>query len=123
MSVPDRRARLDRAHRSLSIRRQCQLLGMARSGVYRTPAPANDNDPALMRQIDELFTAWPFLGSRRLARMPQDDGPGHLGIKRHAPRLADSCGRLGYLAAGRWESRRPWRGRGYVSERSAGPGR
>jgi putative transposase len=51
MSVPDRRARLDRAHRSLSIRRQCQLLGMARSGVYRTPAPANDNDPALMRQI------------------------------------------------------------------------
>jgi putative transposase len=67
MSVPDRRARLDRTHRSLSIRRQCQLLGVARSGVYRTPAPANDNDLTLMRQIDELFTAWPFLGSRRMA--------------------------------------------------------
>ena len=66
MSVPDRRARLDRAHRVLSIRRQCRLLGVARSGVYRTPTPANDDDLALMRQIDELFTAWPFLGSRRM---------------------------------------------------------
>jgi putative transposase len=74
MSVPDRRARLGRAHCSLSIRRQCQLLGLARSGVYRTPAPANDNDLALMRRIDELFTAWPFLGSRRMARMLRGDG-------------------------------------------------
>jgi putative transposase len=74
MSVPDRRARLDRAHSALSIRRQCQLLGIARSGVYRMPSPANDNDLALMRQIDELFTAWPFLGSRRMAQMLQGDG-------------------------------------------------
>jgi putative transposase len=74
MSVPDRRAQLDRTHRVLSIRRQCQLLGLARSGVYRTPAPANDNDLVLMRRIDELFTAWPFLGSRRMARMLRGDG-------------------------------------------------
>ena len=33
------------------------LLGIARSGVYRPPRPANDNDLALMRRIDELFTA------------------------------------------------------------------
>ena len=68
MSVPDRRARLDRAHGVLSVRRQCRLLGLARSGVYRTPAPASDDDLALMRRIDELFTAWPFLGSRRMAQ-------------------------------------------------------
>jgi putative transposase len=74
MSVPDRRDQLDRTHRVLSIRRQCQLLGLARSGVYRTPAPANDNDLALMRRIDELFMAWPFLGSRRMARMLRGDG-------------------------------------------------
>jgi putative transposase len=40
MSITGRRARLDRAHGTLSIRRQCRLLGLARSGVYRTPAPA-----------------------------------------------------------------------------------
>jgi hypothetical protein len=32
---------------------------------YRTPAPASEDDLALMRRIDELFTTWPFLGSRR----------------------------------------------------------
>jgi putative transposase len=74
MSVPDRRALLDRDHADLSIRRQCDLLGIARSGVYRPPRPANDNDLGLMRRLDELFTQWPFLGSRRLARMLREDG-------------------------------------------------
>jgi putative transposase len=74
MSVPDRRALLDRGHADLSIRRQCDLLGIARSGVYRPPRPANDNDLGLMRRIDELFTQWPFLGSRRLARMLREQG-------------------------------------------------
>jgi hypothetical protein len=74
MSAPDRRALLDRDHGKLSIRRQCVLLSLARSGVYRTPRPANDSpreggDLALMRRIDELFTAWPFLGSRRMVAM------------------------------------------------------
>ena len=74
MSVPDRRALVDRDHREPSIRRQCQLLGLSRSGVYREPPPANDNDLALMRRIDELFTAWPFLGSRRMAEMLRAEG-------------------------------------------------
>jgi len=74
VSVPDRRALLDRDHAKLSIRRQCELLGIARSGVYRPPRAANDNDLGLMRRIDELFTQWPFLGSRRLALMLRDEG-------------------------------------------------
>ena len=74
MSVPDRRAKLDRAHGVLSIRHQCRLLALSRSGVYRTPLPANDDDLTLMRRIDELFTARPFLGSRRVARMLSEDG-------------------------------------------------
>jgi putative transposase len=40
MSASDRRARLERAHPDLSIRRQCAMLGLARSGVYRKPRPA-----------------------------------------------------------------------------------
>jgi putative transposase len=42
MSAPDRRALLDHNHGELSVRRQCMLLGVARSGVYRPPRPAND---------------------------------------------------------------------------------
>jgi len=69
MSVPDRRAMLDRVDRTLSVRRQCALVGVARSSVYRPRRPANDNDVVPMRLIDELFTAWPFLGSRRMTAM------------------------------------------------------
>ena len=75
MSVPDRRAMLDYNHADLSIRRQCYLLGVARSGVYRPRMAANDNDLGLMRRIDELFTEFPFLGSRRLALMLSKEGP------------------------------------------------
>ena len=39
MSALDRRALINRDHGRLSIRRQCALLGVARSGVYR-PARA-----------------------------------------------------------------------------------
>jgi putative transposase len=74
MSAPDRRALLDREHGKLSIRRQCALLGMARSGVYRQRQPSNDNDLAVMRRLDELFTAWPFLGSRRMAAILRGEG-------------------------------------------------
>ena len=74
MSVPDRRAKLDRDHPGLSVRRQCALLGIARSGAYRRPRPANDNELALMRRLDELFLRWPFLGSRRMAGLLSADG-------------------------------------------------
>jgi putative transposase len=74
MSTPDRRALVDRQDAGLSIRRQCRLLGVARSGVYRLATAANDNDLAVMRRLDELFTAWPFLGSRRLAQMLREEG-------------------------------------------------
>ena len=74
MSAPDRRAKLDRDHPRLSVRRQCAMLGIARSGVYRRPSAANDDDLALLRRIDELFTRWPFLGSRRMAAMLRAEG-------------------------------------------------
>jgi putative transposase len=74
MSTPDRRALVDRDDGELSIRRQCTLLSVARSGFYRPPIPANDDEMALMRRLDELFTAWPFLGSRRIAVMLRGEG-------------------------------------------------
>jgi putative transposase len=54
-------------HKTLSVRRQCALLGLARSGVYRTSAPASEDDAAAMRRIDALYTEHPFYGSRRIA--------------------------------------------------------
>jgi putative transposase len=45
MSAPDRKDMLDCDDKNLSIRRQCALLGVARSGVYRAKKPANNNRP------------------------------------------------------------------------------
>jgi hypothetical protein len=59
MSKPDREAMLDRDHAALSIRRQCQLLSLSRSGVYRPKRVCDDDDQALMRRLDELYTAHP----------------------------------------------------------------
>jgi putative transposase len=74
MSAPDRRRLVDRRGSVLSIRRQCELFGIARSGLYRSPSTASNNDLTLTRRIDELFTAWPFFGSRRMTTMLRAEG-------------------------------------------------
>ena len=56
MSTPDRRGMLDPADERLSIRRQCELIGIARSGFYRTAVPTGDADLAVMKRLDALFT-------------------------------------------------------------------
>jgi hypothetical protein len=38
MNRAERVAMVDRSRSDLSVRRQCALLGLARSGVYRQPA-------------------------------------------------------------------------------------
>jgi putative transposase len=52
----------------VSVKRQCELLGLNRTGVYYTPRPIPQEDLRLMRRIDELHLRWPFYGARRLAR-------------------------------------------------------
>jgi len=66
MSVPERRAMIEWPGENLSVRRQCELLNLARSGVYRPVPVTSTDDLALMRRIDELHLKWPFYGSRRM---------------------------------------------------------
>jgi putative transposase len=47
--------------------RQCELLGLARSTLYYHGAPESAENLQAMRLIDELYTARPFLGSRRMS--------------------------------------------------------
>ncbi len=57
---------IDRAHPSLSVSRQCQLLEVSRASVYRRPAPVSADDLRLMELIDRQYLARPFYGSRRM---------------------------------------------------------
>lgn len=49
------------------MRRQCELLGVNRSGLYYEPATESEADLRLMRMIDEQYLRTPFYGSRRMA--------------------------------------------------------
>jgi putative transposase len=60
-------------HPRISTTRQCQLLGLPRSTYYHRPQPRLE-DEALMRKIDELYTAQPFLGSRLMAKCLRRQG-------------------------------------------------
>lgn len=53
-------------HPELSIRRQCELLGLNRSTYYYTPVPETPLNLALMRQIDTQYLRTPFYGYRRM---------------------------------------------------------
>jgi putative transposase len=53
-------------HPELSVRHQCELLGLNRSTFYYEPTGAAPEDLRLMRLIDEQYTACPFYGSRKM---------------------------------------------------------
>ena len=76
MRAPDRRAMVERPGKDLSVRRQCTLLNLARSGVYRPKAVIGADDLALMRRIDELHLELPFYGSRRMTFELNKEGRG-----------------------------------------------
>jgi putative transposase len=50
----------------VSVREQCRLLGVARSTVYYEPCGPKASDLAVMRRLDEQYTAMPFYGVERM---------------------------------------------------------
>lgn len=58
----------------MSVRRQCELLGLSRSSLYYQPGGGTAEDLRLMRKIDEQYTACPFYGSRRMTAWLTDQG-------------------------------------------------
>ena len=66
MSPARRRQMVDRQHPSLSLVRQCALLGVSRSSLYYRPRAASEEDLSLMGEIDRQYLETPFFGSRRM---------------------------------------------------------
>jgi putative transposase len=56
-------------HKRLTIARQCELLGLARSTCYYRPAGESAQNLALMRRIDEEYLRTPFYGSRKMGEV------------------------------------------------------
>ena len=58
---------MDRDPDTISVRRQCDLLGVNRASLYHKPLGESEENLRLMRWIDEQYTKTPFFGSRRMA--------------------------------------------------------
>jgi len=58
----------------LSVRRQCELLGISRSALYYEPVATRADELALMRRIDELHLDKPFYGSRKIGQALKAEG-------------------------------------------------
>ena len=56
-------------HPLLSVRQQCDLLNVGRSNVYYTSRPKvySDEQLLLLRLVDEIYTKYPFLGTRQMS--------------------------------------------------------
>jgi putative transposase len=65
-SADAQRALVEPEHAELSVRRQCELLGLNRSTRYYQAVPETQENLMLMRRIDEQYTTCPFYGSRRM---------------------------------------------------------
>jgi len=64
-----------------SLRRRCELLGLARSSFYYEPVGLDVLDLALMRLLDEQYTKTPFYGVRKMTAWLETVGH-HVNIKR-----------------------------------------
>ncbi len=65
---------MDPQHKSLSVVRQCELLGLPRSSLYFEPGGESEENLRLMRMIDEEYLRHPFLGSRKLSLWLKSQG-------------------------------------------------
>lgn len=57
------------ANRQPSMRRQCELLSVSRSGLYYEAVGPDAEELELMRRIDQMHMEHPFFGSRMISRM------------------------------------------------------
>jgi len=70
---------IEKQHPRLSLRRQCKLLSLTRSGLYYSPKGESAENLKFMKIIDKQFLNTPWYGSRQMAR--------------HMQRLGHKCGR------------------------------
>jgi putative transposase len=81
-------------HPALSIRRQCQLIGLNRSTYYWQPAAESPLNLELMRLIDQEYTRAPFYGYRKMtARLNNQHG-----FQANRKRVARLMGKMGLQA-------------------------
>ena len=65
---------IEREHPELSVRRQCELIGLNRSSLYYQPVGESAYNSRLMRLLDEQYTRTPFYGWPRMTAYLRREG-------------------------------------------------
>ena len=100
MTLAQLRELVDRQRRSLSIVRQCALLGVSRSSLYYRPRETSQQDLSLMQAMDRKYLETPFYGSRRGSRrMKASLTAGHVGKPEAGVATHETDGTAGHLPA------------------------
>jgi putative transposase len=76
----------------ISVRRQCQLLGLNRTSLYYAPQAETVENLELMRLLDEQYTRCPFYGVRRMTAWLERQG--HTVNEKRVRRLLREMGLL-----------------------------
>ena len=66
MSHSERRALVEHDRDALPLNIQAELLSISRRSLYYQPVPPPPTEVAIKHRIDEIYTAHPFYGSRKL---------------------------------------------------------
>lgn len=72
--MDDKRRLVEPEHECISVARQCELVGLARSSWYYKPVEVDPYELKLMKLIDTQYTATPFYGIRRMTAWLQTQG-------------------------------------------------
>jgi len=89
---------IERTATELSLTTQTELLSLNRSSLYYVPQPVSPDELYLKRRIDEIYTAHPFYGSRKItAVLRQERVINRKAVQRHtlAPERKRRCARDG----------------------------
>src|SRR5213083_3550391 len=90
MSRAERRGLVEREAPALPVTRQCGLMTVSRSSVYRRPAEISAEDCTIMALIDPQYLARPYYGSRRMAAWLATQG--HVVNRKRVQRLMRLAG-------------------------------
>ena len=90
LPLTDKQILVQPDHFELSSRRQCELLDLTQSMLYYLPVGVSADDVAMMKEIDRLFTKWPFYGSRKLLLELRNTG--HVVNRKRVQRLMQLMG-------------------------------
>ena len=74
LSRSERLAMVERESKGLPLSTQAVLLGLSRSSLYYQPRGPSEKETCIKHRIDEIYTPYPFYGSRRIYQQLRREG-------------------------------------------------